>query len=280
MILICDSGSTKADWVLLDGKNIFSEFQTDGLNPVHLPGEIISEIISAEKNISMHAQRIDDVHFFGSGSGNAEGRTRMEEVLKKIFPSAKISVENDLAGAAVATCGSMPGVVAILGTGSNCCFYDGAGIRIKNYGLGYILGDEGSGAWFGKNFLRAFLYGQLPEKIHAVFQSEFKTDREKAIEAVYRKPNANLYLSSFMPFITMHRTEPYVMKLLEEGLSEFFDTAISGFDESENHPVHFVGSVASLLEAEIRELGKEKNLRIGKILKRPIDGLKEHFLSK
>jgi len=280
MILICDSGSTKADWAVLDGKNILSEFQTDGLNPVHLSEETIREKISAEKNITSNSKSISEIYFFGAGCGSAEGKGRMTGVLKHIFPAAKINVENDLLAAAIATAGNEKGIVAILGTGSNCCYYDGSEVHLKNFGLGYILGDEASGAWFGKKLLWAFLYGRLPGNLNMTFIDEHKLNRELIIEAVYRKPNPNIFLSSMMPFMIKHKEDPYMQEFLSSGINVFFETNIKGFREAENVSIHFVGSVAASLENEIRSTGKGKNLYIGKILKRPMDGLKEYFLSK
>ncbi|CAN5384095.1 hypothetical protein BH11BAC1_BH11BAC1_04600 [soil metagenome] len=280
MILICDSGSTKADWALLSGKNIISEFQTDGLNPVHLSGERIWEIITGEKNITSHSKEITEIHFFGSGCGSSEGKSRMTVVLKKIFPASKITVENDLVAAAFATAGNKKGIIAILGTGSNCCYYDGTTVHFKNFGLGFILGDEASGAWFGKKLLWAFLYGKLPGNLNTFFIEEFHLNRELIIEAVYRNPNPNIFLSSLMPFMIKHKEDPYMHEFLISGINVFFETNIKGFQEAESVPVHFVGSVAATLENEIRTTGKQKKISIGKILKRPMEGLKEYFLSK
>lgn len=279
MILICDSGSTKADWALLDGMNI-TEFQTDGLNPVHLSDATINEKLSAEKKITTNSAAIKEVNFFGAGCGSSEGKERMAVTLRKIFPDSKITVDNDLFAAALATSGNEKGIIAIIGTGSNCCYYDGSSIHLKNFGLGYILGDEASGAWFGKNFLSAYLYHKLPEKISTSFFNEYKLTREEIIESVYRKPNVNIFLSSFMPFIIKHKDEEYIRDFLREGIKVFFETNVKGFTESKNAKIHFVGSVAALLESEIREAGNASNLAIGKILKRPMDGLKNYFLSK
>ncbi len=277
MILICDSGSTKADWALLDGITI-TEFQTDGLNPVHLSDATILEKLSAEKNITTNSTTITDVFFYGAGCGSSEGKEKMVGVLRKLFTGSKITLDNDLFAAALATSGNEKGIIAILGTGSNCCFYDGSAIHLKNFGLGYILGDEASGAWFGKNFLKAYLYDKLPKKISTAFFDEYRLTREEIIESVYRKPNVNLFLSSFMPFIIKYKDELHIRDFLKNGINIFFETNVSGFSESKNATIHFVGSVAALLEIEIRETGKENNLTIGKILKRPMDGLKNYFL--
>ena len=277
MILICDSGSTKADWLLMDGKKAVASFQTPGLNPVNLSEKSLTAILTAEKKIQRAAKGLTEVHFFGSGCGNAEGKVRMIKVLKKIFPGVTITVDNDLMASAIATCGNEKGVVAILGTGSNCCYFDGKKIHVKNFGLGFILGDEGSGAWIGKKFLVAFLYGRLAAPLAEQFYNAFKVDRQKAIESVYNKPNPNLFFSSFMPFIIAHRNNRFVKNFLLKELEYFFDTTILAFPEAKKTAVHFTGSIAALLEKEIRATGKKKNLRIGNIIKQPMHGLPDYY---
>ena len=280
MILICDSGSTKADWVLTDGKKILSEFQTEGLNPVHLSAEFIASELGPVKETLSEYGDADEIFFFGAGCGAGEGKERIRHVLTKTFPGSMITVDNDLMAAALAASGKKKGIISILGTGSNCCYYDGITLHLKNFGLGYILGDEASGAWFGKKLLRAFLYEKLPENLQTAFLTEYQLTREKIIDAVYRKQKANLFLSSFMPFIAAYKEDAFIKELLMSGLGEFFNSNILAFEEAGNIPVHFVGSVAALLETEIRETGKISGVRIGKILKRPMDGLKEYFLTK
>jgi glucosamine kinase len=277
MILICDSGSTKADWLLMDGKKAKASFQTPGLNPVNLSEKSLSAILKSEKKIDHIVKELSEVHFFGSGCGNAEGKGRMLKVLKITFPKIKITVENDLMASAISTCGNEKGVVAILGTGSNCCYFDGKKIHVKNFGLGFMLGDEGSGTWFGRKFLVTYLYDQMPASLAGKFYAEHKVDRQKAIESVYSKPNPNIFLSSFMPFIIANRKHSFVNKFLLEGLEYFFDTTILAFPEVKKTPVHFTGSVASLLEKEIRQVGMKKNLRIGNIIKQPMEGLKNYY---
>jgi len=277
MILICDSGSTKADWLLMDEKKAVASFQTPGLNPVNLSEKSLIAILTAEKKIKRAANTLTEVHFFGSGCGNSEGRARMIKVLKKVFPGVKVTVENDLMASAIATCGNEKGVVAILGTGSNCCYFDGNKINVKNFGLGFMLGDEGSGTWFGRKFLLAFLYDQMPAALAKKFYATYRVNRQKAIESVYSQPNPNLFLSSFMPFIIANRKDSFVKKFLMEGLKYFFDTTILAFPESKKVAVHFTGSVAALLEKEIRATGKKKNLRIGNIIKQPMQGLADYY---
>jgi len=278
MILICDSGSTKADWLLMDGRKIQSTFQTPGLNPVNLSEKSLSAILNSEKRIKKVSPYLSEVHFFGSGCGNAEGRSRMMKVLKKVFPKTKITVENDLMASAISTCGNEKGVVAILGTGSNCCYFDGKKIHLKNFGLGFMLGDEGSGTWFGRKFLVAYLYGQMPAPLAKKFYATYKVDRQKAIESVYKKLNPNIFLSSFMPFIIANSKNSFVKTFLQEGLEYFFDTTILAFPESKKAAVHFTGSIAALLEQEIRQAGKKKKIRIGKIIKQPMEGLALYYL--
>jgi glucosamine kinase len=286
-ILICDSGSTKADWLLMNGNKSVNTFHTPGLNPVNLSEKSLTAILTAEIKIKSASKALTEVHFFGSGCGNAEGRGRMLKVLKKVFPSAEVTVENDLMASAIATCGSENvrlrtdstgrGVVAILGTGSNCCYFDGKNIHLKNFGLGFMLGDEGSGTWFGRKFLVAYLYGQMPAPLARKFFVTYKVDRQKAIESVYGKPNPNIFLSSFMPFIIANRKNSFVKKFLLEGIEYFFDTTILAFPESKKTAVHFTGSVAAMLEKEIRIVGRKKKTPIGRILKRPLDGLTIYY---
>jgi glucosamine kinase len=277
MILICDSGSTKADWLLMDGGKVKSTFHTRGLNPVNLSEKNLLAILKAEKKIKQVSDQLSEVHFFGSGCGNLEGRSRMMKVMKKIFPKVKVTVENDLMASAIATCGNEKGVVAILGTGSNCCYFDGKKIHVKNFGLGFMLGDEGSGTWFGRKFLLTFLYDQMPAPLAKKFYAAYKVDRQKAIENVYRKPNPNLFLSSFMPFIINNRKNIFVKKFLLDGLGHFFETTILAFPEAKKTAVHFTGSLAALLENEIRKVAKEKKLQIGKIVKQPLEGLAKYY---
>ncbi len=280
MIIVADSGSTKTDWVIIDRKNIESEFQTEGLNPVHLSSETILQTLANGRLLKDASEKAKKIYFFGAGCGNEEGKERMEHTLETFFPSAKIQVENDLMAAAIATCGKKKGVVAILGTGSNCCLFDGKKIHTKNFGLGYILGDEGSGAYFGKNLLRAYLYEHLPKELSSSFYEKYDLNRESIIEAVYRKPNPNLFLSSFMPFIIANKNHNWIKDFLHRGINEFFSSNLFTLMHSKKLHVHFVGSVAAELEDLIREKGSSKKLTIGKVIKSPKEGLTEYFLNK
>jgi len=282
MLLIADSGSTKADWILINpdsaGDKVISEFRTAGLSPVYLSEKTILEILSSEMKLKDIVSSVNELKFFGTGCGNEEGKNRMTDILTKFFPSANVFVENDLMAAALATCGNEKGIVSILGTGSNCCYFDGIKIHVKNFGLGYILGDEAGGDYFGKNFLRAYLYDQLPQHLYESFYSEYHLTREAVIEAVYRKPNANLFFSSFMPFFNSRKKDAWIKDFLERGIEDFFQSNVLSFPEAKTAGLHFVGSVAAELEDIIREKGRAKNLSIGKIIKQPKEGLIEYYV--
>jgi glucosamine kinase len=277
MLLIADSGSTKTDWVVVDGNKLFAT-STVGLNPLFRTKEEMRKVYRSVNFFRGFDRKIKEVRFFGAGCGSASGKKKMEESLKAFFRNAKVKVETDLTGAALAVCGNEKGIVCILGTGSNCCYYDGKKVRQGNGGLGYILGDEASGTYFGKKILTQFLYGKLSAALAKDFKKEFHVTRESAIDHTYRQPNANSYLASFMPFVIKRKKEKEIAQLISEGLNEFFETNISTIKDYKKYGVNFVGSVALNLEESIVKMCKEKNMRLGKIMQRPIEGLEEYYL--
>jgi N-acetylglucosamine kinase-like BadF-type ATPase len=161
MLLIADSGSTKTDWVAFhDGRKIFEQ-STQGLNPLFHSKQEIRNTLRSVNFLRDFRRRISEVRFFGAGCADKKGKEKVEGSLNAFFSSAIVKVETDLMGAALAACGKEKGIVCILGTGSNCCYYDGQRIYQGNAGLGYVLGDEASGAFYGKKILQRFLYGKL-----------------------------------------------------------------------------------------------------------------------
>jgi glucosamine kinase len=279
MLLIADSGSTKTDWVVLSGNKIFA-VSTVGLNPVFRTKEEMRNVYRSVNFFTSFYRRIKEVRFYGAGCGSAEGKKKMEESLKGFFRFAKVKVETDLTGAALATCGNEKGIVCILGTGSNCCYYDGRKVKQSNGGLGYILGDEASGTYFGKKILTSFLYGKLSAKLEKDFEREFHVTRESAIDNTYRQANANSYLASFMPFVIKWKKEKEIGEIIKDGLNEFYETNISSVERYKKLPVHFVGSVAFYLDSYIVQMCSRKKLVRGKIVQKPMDGLENYFLKK
>ena len=200
--LIADSGSTKAEWCLIDGKKK-KTFYTQGLSPYFLSTEQIQKILEQELKTKMKQVEPDEVFFYGTGCSNPNNVILVKKAIQKVFKKAKISVDHDLMGAAKALCGKEKGIACILGTGSNSCFYNGKKIIKNSPGLGYVLGDEGSGAYLGKKVIQYFLYNTFDEDLMDRFKAKFNTNNNEILEAVYKKPLPNRYLANFTIFSTI-----------------------------------------------------------------------------
>lgn len=270
--LVADSGSTKAEWRLMSGKD-GNAFSTQGMSPYFLNGLQIEEIVRAELLPQLGDARPDEVFFYGTGCGNEQNVALVKDSLQKVWPEAAISVTHDLMAAARALCGNEPGVASILGTGSNSCYYDGKDIVKNNPGLGFILGDEGSGAFLGKKVVQYYLYHTFDDEMRFRFEEKFKVNKDQILENVYRKPLPNRYLASFTPFLSENRDHYMIENILEDGLNEFFFSHIYKYSESWTVPLHFTGSVAWHFRDILEELCDLYELQLGKVLKNPMDGL-------
>ncbi|WP_423147406.1 N-acetylglucosamine kinase [Rubrolithibacter danxiaensis] len=279
MILVADSGSSKTDWILQlpDAQGL--EFSTKGINPFFLGEKEITKIIHNSKEISKYALDVKEVHFFGSGCTSPDRRETVSNALSGIFKNAFIDVENDILGRAYATCGKQKGLVCILGTGSHLAFYDGEKVHQSKQGLGYILGDEGSGTYFGKKLITSFLYDTMPKELKKEFDEFYKIDKETIIKNVYQKPSPNIYLSGFARFLSKNKNHPYVQDLLYNGFEEFIATNSAIFSEYKNFPCHFVGSIAFYFQAVLTEVCKKHRISVGKVLTHPIKEL-YNFISE
>jgi N-acetylglucosamine kinase-like BadF-type ATPase len=280
MFLIADSGSTKTDWIAIDKGRQFFKTSTIGLNPIHVSRQEVRRVLGLNHSLLEFNREITELKFFGAGCSDKKMKEKAKNTLHGFFRYAKVKVQNDLTGAARATCGDEKGIICILGTGSNCCFYDGKKILPANFGLGYILGDEASGAYFGKKILTRFLYGKMSLFLHKEFKKEFHVTKKSAIDNIYHQPHANQYLASFMPFIIKWRFSKEIQKIISEGLYDFFETNISSILGYQKHKIHFVGSVGFYLQKHIRKICTEKKIHLGKIVKKPIDGLFDYYRSK
>ncbi|MAB37652.1 MAG: N-acetylglucosamine kinase [Aequorivita sp.] len=281
MTLITDGGSTKCDWVLLDnsGELVFKT-ATSGLNPtVVLKEELLLRIASNEtlKNIFNSVEILD---FYGAGCGTATPRSILKEVLEELFTIAKVNVSEDMA-AAVFAATTEPGIVCILGTGSNSCYYDGTEIHAPIPALGYVLMDEASGNYFGKRLIRDYYYHRMPTEIAEEFEKKFNLEADEIKMNLYKKPNPNAYLASFAQFIfTQKEINPYFYALIKEGISNFIECRILCYEKAHEVPVHFIGSIAHFSEEIIKECFAGHNLKLGNIVQRPIDGLIDYYKSK
>ncbi len=280
MTLITDGGSTKCDWVLLDasGREVFKT-TTLGLNPAVIQREELHARIAENDSLRNVFSEVDIVDFYGAGCGTATPKTILKEVLKKLFPNAEVSVSEDLA-AAVFSVTTEPGIVCILGTGSNSCFFDGKDIIAPIPSLGYMVMDEASGNYFGKRLIRDYFYKRMPSEIASKFENKFNLDADTIKMNLYKKPNPNAYVASFAEFIFDQKANPYFHKLLKEGIANFIECRILTFENAHQMPIHFIGSIAYFSQDVIAECIKEHDLKLGNVIQRPIDGLIAYYRKK
>jgi len=278
MILITDGGSTKCDWILMDKTgNVVLKTRTKGLNPAVVPEEHIKERILANKELQPFLQKITTVDFYGAGCGTKTPIQLLTNILAGIFSVAEISVNEDMV-AAVYAATLEPGIVCILGTGSNSCYFDGNKIHKGIESLGYSLMDEASGNYFGKRLLRDYFYKKMPTQLALDFEKRFNLDPDEIKNHLYKRHNPNMYLASFAEFIfTSKEVNGYFYKLINEGMLKFIEYRILCFKESQNVPIHFIGSIAHFSEDIIKECMKPYHLELGTIIRRPIDGLIEYY---
>jgi N-acetylglucosamine kinase-like BadF-type ATPase len=270
--LIADSGSTKAEWCLLDGKKK-KTFFTQGLSPYFLSAEQIQQILEQELKIKMKGIEPDAIFFYGTGCSNPDNVILVKKAIKKVFTKATVLVDHDLMGAAKALCGKEKGIACILGTGSNSCYYNGKKIIKNSPGLGYVLGDEGSGAYLGKKVVQYYLYNTFDPDLMDRFNAKFNTTNNEILEAVYKKPLPNRYLASYAIFLAENRGHYMVENIIEDCFNDFFFNHLYKYRESWTLPINFIGSVAYGFRDVLKEMCSSYELQLGKVLKKPMDGL-------
>ena len=267
--LIADSGSTKTDWILLCDNKKIQSLSTQGINPVLLGEEQIVDILEKELLHHLDGVKIEAVDFYGAGC-RGEQCAVVRNALSAVFHTEGVVVDSDMLGAARALCGTEEGIVCILGTGSNSCLYDGCQI-VKNVSpLGFILGDEGSGAVLGKRLVGDVLKGQLPETVAHAFTEAYGLSVDDIIRRVYREPMPNRFLASFAPFLSQHKECVEIRNLIIDEFSRFFLRNVAHYGRK-NLPVHFVGSIAHYFREDLVEVASRSGYQIGKIKKAPLD---------
>lgn len=276
-LLIADSGSTKTDWIFICSDGTQTELHTRGINPARDTRDNIYNVLYHELLTQLpQATNLQAVYFYGAGCIEPFSKN-VSSVIEELFPGCHTEVESDLLGAARAVCGHEPGIACILGTGSNSCFYDGENIVKHTPPLGYILGDEGSGAYLGKTLLNGLFKGKLPEALKKDFCSKYDLNLSDIIERVYRLPAANTFLASLVPFIVEHRSNPNIHNMLVEAFRLFFERNIAIYGHKEL-PINCVGGIAYQFEDELRAAAAKENLQIGRILRRPIEAIVQFHL--
>ncbi|CAN5500475.1 ATPase [soil metagenome] len=281
MILVADSGSSKTDWLLTLPKQEPRQFSTAGLNPYFLTEKEIVKILQEQvPDMIGLSGKISEIYFFGAGCSSPDRHEIVSNALSHLFPKSYISVDSDLLGCAYATCGHHKGLCCVLGTGSNISFFDGEEIHAGRHGLGFVLGDEGAGTWFGKMLIIDYLYGNMPGDIAEMFNASYPVDKDVVIKYVYQMPNANTYLASFSKFLSEIRETEYAQALLHKGLLEFIETNVKSYPEYANYKCHFVGSIAYVFNEELKQVCKENGVHPGKIIRQPIYDLLAFILSR
>ena len=278
MILIAESGSTKCDWVLLEESNKEPKrIRTKGLNPAILKKKEIKEVITENLELIKHKDAIKTIYFFGAGCNTENNNDKIHFVLNSIFKTASTIVEEDTMAAVYATT-KKPGVVCILGTGSNCCYFNGKSLINKSPSLGYIVMDEGSGNHIGKELLKAYYYNQMPSDLRTSFENKYNLRVKKVIQKLYQSKTPNKYLANFAPFLFENLNHQFMIDLIENIMNIFIKNHILQYSkELENTPLHFVGSVAFHAQEHISNLLNKHNLKASSFIQRPIDNLIEYI---
>ena len=270
--LVADSGATKTEWCLLSGRKK-KIFVTQGMSPYFIDANEMIKIISAELLPDLKKVNIDELYYYGTGCRNPMNAKIVRSALKKVFPTAHISVTHDLMGAARSLCGKKKGIACILGTGSNSCYFNGKNIIKNSPGLGYVLGDEGSGAYLGKKVLQYYLYDTFDEDLRARFDAQFVTNTNEILNGVYKQALPNRYLASHAIFLAENRGHYMIENIIEDGLNDFFFNHIFKYRESWSLPIHFVGSVAYGFRDVLADLCNTYQLELGEVIKNPLAGL-------
>lgn len=274
MILIADCGSTKIDWCVVNDGKVVEQIFTSGINALLMTEEQIRETLAAELAEKVKGYAIESVYYYGAGCLFDDVCANVRRAIAHNVPTAKtIEVHSDLLAAARALCGQNEGIACILGTGSNSCYYNGKEIVDNVSPLGYILGDEGSGAVLGKLLVGDVLKNQLPKELCEKFLAEYDLDRQKIIEGVYKKPAANRFLASLSPFLIKNIEEPAIHRLVLNAFKSFFVRNIENYSNYKSMPVSFVGSVAFYYKDVLAEAAKALDITIGTIIKSPMEGL-------
>lgn len=269
MILIADSGSTKTSWALIDNGYLKNSFTTEGLNPLTSTQDKINKVLQ-EVLVAADIQPVNQIYFYGAGCGTTESQRTILTLLQSVFAFATIEVESDLLGACRALCGNEKGLVGILGTGSNACQYDGNIIQSRIPSLGFILGDEGSGNHIGRVFLKEYFSGAMPNELRIVFKQQYNIELSNVLDNIYHQPSPNRYLAQFARFALQNRQHKYTQTLLHQAFTQFITTQVLPIGSG---TLHLVGSIAHTFQQELAESAQNCNIKIGKVIKEPIEGL-------
>jgi len=276
MILIADSGSTKTDWILIENKIIKSIFTSIGLNPYFISSNEIAEHLKKSIPTTINLEQIKNIYFYGAGCSTKEKSVIVETGLKTTFINSEFLINTDLLASARALFGNNSGIIGILGTGSNSGYYDGNIIMNNIPGYGYILGDEGSGAVLGMEFIKAYLHNELPLNIKEIFFNYYNLSVSDILDNVYKKPLPNRFFASFGKFLHSNLDNEYISKLVKDCFDKFFDKYICKYNNYKNYPIKFSGSIAYNFKQILYLAASDRNLIIDEIIEHPISRLAKY----
>ncbi|HEY0244597.1 MAG TPA: hypothetical protein VGC01_03465 [Mucilaginibacter sp.] len=281
MIAVIYSGSNYADWRLADKGRTVASFKTNGINPYFDDEKNILQLLNKNINLIHHAEEIKRVYFFGAGASSPELKAIVSKAFSSFFKFARVTVEHDLDAAAIACCKNSPGIVSICGSGTNAAWYDGKKIKPNNYGLGYILADEGSANWLGRQLIKGFMSETLLGDIRQKFIKRYDFDRSTLLEKVYRQKHPAIFLSSFTDFFLENKENDYLKNVIKNGFSKVISTYLLPLYKQ--HPgamIYCSGTIAADFQDQLLEAAEDANLKIAGIIKEPINNLLTYYANK
>lgn len=284
MILITDGGSTKCDWIALDsnGKQAVDKIRTKGLNPAIVAESKLNKTIRKSEELMAIANDVTHVFFYGAGCGTEKPTLLLKSILESYFQNAVVEVREDTY-AAVRACintNDEAAVVCILGTGSNCSYYDGKDLHQRVDSLGFILMDDASGNYFGKQLIRDYFFDKMPDTIRVAFAHKHNLDADFIKYNLYKQSNPSAYLAGHAEFMFINKDSDYIKNIIIKGVSLFAENMILQFKDElkEGIPVHFAGSIAYFAQQEINQVAAEYGFKVGNFVRRPIEGLMDYHI--
>jgi N-acetylglucosamine kinase-like BadF-type ATPase len=285
MILITDGGSTKCDWIAIDknGQQAADKIRTKGLNPAIVAEKKLKKTIKGSEELMAIANEVTHVYFYGAGCGTEKPRLLLKEILELYFPKALVEVKEDTY-AAVRACintNDEAAVVCILGTGSNCSYFDGKNLHQRVSSLGFILMDDASGNYFGKQLIRDYYFNKMPDTIRVAFAHKHNLDADFIKYNLYKQTNPSAYLADHAEFMFINKDSEYIQNLIIKGIRLFAENMILQYKEELDTgiPVHFAGSIAFFGKDEIKQVADELGFKVGNFVRRPIEGLVDYHVN-
>lgn len=275
MIVIADSGSTKTDWVFIENNKPLY-FQTDGLNPLFADFDKVQKQLAGK---TAFAGIIDAVYFFGAGCGTPESCDTIKRFVRQLFPKAFVLVETDLFGAAFSLCGNIPGMIGIMGTGVNSCWWNGKRIETSAISLGFIIGDEGSGCYLGKQLIKLFFRNQLPDELMKDFEEMYSPVRAEVLESLYKKKHPNRFLAGFAPFWKKHENDEFVKIQLQTFFKSYIDSYVAPILPTGETCFSLIGSIAFHFRDHLVSAAKNRHLKLEQVSQQPIHALADRYCS-